>query len=170
MAAVAPAQQLSPGVALGVAIPMGDLGALRSPGPLVHGFAILGSAQRIVRLQLGVEALLIPGEPHASPLSSTAKGNFRSLGLLASVLVAPRTEGVRPYLTVGAAIQRLSVPGQVNPPRNVLGARGGLGLAALWRKRTIRGEVTPHIVLSDFGTGQDWSLGTYVPITFGIQF
>lgn len=170
IAPVAPAQQLSTGIALGVAIPTGDLGAERLPGPLVHAFVILGSARRIVRLQVGAEGILIRGKRASSPMSSSAEGDLRSLGLLASVLMAPRMELVRPYLTIGTALQRLSIPGRMNPYRTILGARGGLGLEAVWRKRTFRGEVTPHIVLSDFGTGQDWSLGTYVPITLGILF
>lgn len=170
MGRVAPAQQLSTGIALGAAVPTGDLGAERLAGPLVQAFVILGSGERIVRLQVGAEATLIRGKRASSPTSSSAEGDLRSVSLLASVLMAPRMEGGRPYLTVGAALQRLSIPGRRNPYGTMVGARGGLGLESVWRKRTFRGEVTPHIVLSDFGTGEDWSMGTYVPITFGIRF
>lgn len=169
-APVAQAQSLSTGAALGVAFPTGDLGAQRLPGPLVHAFVILGSAERIVRLQVGAEAMLIRGKRPSSALGSSADGDFRSLGLLASMLVAPRMEGGRPYLTIGTALQRLSIPGRRNPYPISLGARAGLGLETLWRERKFRWEVAPHIVLSDFGSGEDWSMGTYVPVTLGIQF
>lgn len=166
---VASAQGVSAGLGLGIAVPTGRLGAERLPGPIVQAFATLGDAERRVRLQLGAEGVWIQGKGDSSPLSSV-DGDFRSLALVASVIVAPKKQGVRPYATAGAAIHRLSIEEQTNPYGAIPGARGGIGFEAPWRRQRIRGEVSAHAILSDFGTGRDWAMGSYSSITVGILF
>lgn len=165
------AQGVSLGVAAGVAVPTGPLGANRSPGPVAQASVYLGGFGRRVRGRVDVEAAWFPGggQPPGR-LASSDEGDLRVSGVLASLVVGPRGGPVRPYALVGAGAQGLSVPGRTNPYGAVPGVRAGVGVrATVWGLR-LHAELVPHAILSDYGTGRDFEIGTYWPITVGVRF
>jgi hypothetical protein len=167
---VASAQRVDPGIGVGVGFPTGKLGEHRRPGPVVNAYALIGSATRTVRLQVGVEGAWFSGKPRLSAFSSSAEGDLRMVGLIATVLIATYGDGIRPYLALGGGLQYMSVENRRNPYGSVPALRGGIGLEAPWGKRSVRAEVHAHGILSDFGTGRDFVMGTYVPVTISLQF
>jgi len=167
---IASAQKLEPGIGVGVGFPTGRLGAERQPGPVVNGYAVLGSHERKVRLQIGVEGAWFRGKTNPSGLGSSAEGDLRIVGLLANLLIASGGGRIRPYLTLGGGLQSLSIENRRNPYGSVVGLRGGVGLRTLWGNTSVHAEVQAHAILSDFGTGKDFGLGTYVPFTLALQF
>ena len=166
----AKAQHISPGVALGVAVPTGGLGRERSPGPLTQVYAILGKPDRIVRFQISAEGMWCPGKPAPTSLTSSAYGNLRALSVLGTLLIAPASADVKPYLSLGGGLQSLAIEGRQNPYGRLVGVRSGVGIEAPLRRIRVRAEVSAHAVLSDFGTGRDFRIATYVPVTLAIQF
>jgi hypothetical protein len=167
---IASAQKVEPGIGVGVGFPTGRLGAERHPGPIVNGYAVLGSPERTVRFQIGVEGAWFRGKTNPSALGSSAEGDLRIIGLLANLLIASGGERIRPYLTLGGGLQSLSIKNRRNPYGSIVGLRGGVGLEAPLGNNSVRVEVQAHAILSDFGTGQDFGLGTYVPFTLAFQF
>jgi hypothetical protein len=163
------AQHISPGVAVGTAVPTGDLGRERSPGPVAQLYLVVGRPDRIARFQITAEGVWCPGKLAPASLSSSAYGNFRALSLLGSLLLAPAS-AVKPYLSLGAGLQALSIQGTRNPYGRLVGVRSGVGIEAPLRETSVRAEVGAHAVLSDFGTGHDFRIATYVPVTLAIQF
>jgi hypothetical protein len=166
----ASAQPVSPGVAIGVAVPIGDYGETRSPGPLAHLSLTFGEPGRRVRFRVEGEGAWMPGREDPSPFPSSADGNLRILSILGSVLLAPNTGSVRPYFIIGGGPQWLAVPDNVNPYGRVFGVRAAIGLEGKWRGRKLRSELGAHIVLSDYATGEDYTPGTFVPFSVGVEF
>jgi len=95
---------------------------------------------------------------------------MRILSGIATLMIGPRANGVRPYFLFGAGPQWISVPKVPNPYGSVPGARTGIGVEGRARNWTLRAEITGHAVLSDFATGHDFHWGTYWPLTVAIQF
>jgi len=114
-APIASAQKLEPGIGVGVGFPTGRLGAQRLPGPVVNAYAVLGSPERTVRLQLGVEGARFRGKTNPSALGSSDEGDARVIGLLANLLIAPGSGRIRPYLTLGGGLQSLTIENRDNP-------------------------------------------------------
>ena len=167
---VASAQKVDPGIGVGVGFPTGALGEHRRPGPVVNAYALIGSATRTVRLQLGVESAWFSGTHRLSAHASSAEGDLGIVGLIANLLIAPHVDGIRPLLALGGGLQYMSVENHRNPYGSVPALRGGIGLEAPWGKRSVRAEVHFHGILSDFGTGKDFVVGTYVPVSLSLQF
>ena len=165
-----PAQPVSPGVAVGVAIPTGRYGETRRLGPLSQLSLVFRDPESSVRFRFEAEGAWFPGRERHSALASSSQGDLRILSVLASVLLAPPTEGIRPYFVGGVGRQWLHVPGTVNPYGAVFGVRASAGLDGQWSGRRLRGEVGTHLVLSDYATGRDFALGTYRPLVVGVQF
>lgn len=170
MTQVASAQKVDPGIGVGVGFPTGLMGEHRRPGPVVNAYALIGSATRTVRFQLGVESAWFSGKPRLSALGSSAEGDLRIVGLIVNLLIATHGDGIRPYLALGGGLQYMSVENRRNPYGSVPALRGGIGLEAPWGNRSVRAEVHAHAILSDFGTGKDFVVGTYVPVTLSLQF
>ena len=164
------AQHISPGVAIGVAVPTGDLGRERSLGPVTQIYAVIGRPDRVLKFQISAEGAWLPGKSPPASLTSSAYGNLRALSLLGSLVIAPALDSVKPYLSFGAGLQDLSIQGRQNPYGRLVGVRTGVGVEIPLRELSLRAEVSAHAVLSDFGTGHDYSIATYFPITFAIQF
>jgi hypothetical protein len=164
------AQAVSPGVALGVAVPTGDYGETRSPGPLANLSLTFREPESRIRFRVEGEAVWLSGRGDSSPFPSSSSGDLRILSVLASMLLAPNTGGVRPYFVIGGGPQWLSVPNGVNPYGTLYGVRAAIGLEGKWRGRSLRSELGAHAVLSDYATGRDFGLGTFVPFTVGVQF
>jgi hypothetical protein len=164
------AQNIAPGLAVGIGVPIGDLGRERLPGPVVQTYAVLGERNRIARLQIGAEGAWFPGNAAAPAIASSAYGDLRVFSILGSVLIAPRSSGMKPYVTLGGGVQWLSVENRVNPYGSIVGVRSGLGVESPWGRKTFRAEISAHAILSDFATGKDWGMAAYIPFTFAIQF
>jgi hypothetical protein len=164
------AQHISPGAAVGIGIPTGDLGRERSPGPLVQAYLVVGRSDRVVRFQISAEGLWCSGRQPPTSLTSSAYGDLRALSILGTLLFAPPPMGIRPYLSLGGGLQSLTIEGRQNPYGRLVGVRSGAGIELPLRKAFVRAEISAHAVLSDFGTGHDFSIATYVPVTLSIQF
>lgn len=171
VAAVAPlgAQRLTPTVSAGVAVPTGDYGRLRGPGPLVRAGALVGGPARRVRLRADLEAAWLR-DPGGGAAFGTLDGTARVVSALVSVLAGPRGGRVAPYAVAGAGLQWLRIDGAENPYGTVPGARAGLGVRARLGRTEWRAEVTPHLVASDHGTGRDFGVGSYWPVAVGVAF
>lgn len=165
-----PAQRVAPGFAVGVAIPTGRYGETRRLGPLSQLSLVFRDPESRVRFRFEAEGVWFPSREKGSASASSTQGDLRILSVLASVLLAPRVQGARPYLVVGAGPQWLHVPSSVNPYGAVFGLRAAVGLEGQWSGRRLRGEVGTHAVLSDYATGRDFGLGTYLPLMLGMQF
>ena len=105
-----------------------------------------------------------------APAVRSFTGDLRILSVLASVLLAPNNGIVRPYLVLGGGPQWLTVPDDVNPYGTLYGVRAAIGLEGKWSGRKWRAELGAHAVLSDYATGRDFGLGTFVPVMVGVQF
>ncbi len=159
------AQPPEPSVAVGLALPRGDFGARHAPGPVVRGGLTYGDRARShVRLRLDLEAALLPGRaPHP--------GTFQSVSALVSLLVgATAAPPVAPYGLVGLAVERLAITGARNPYGTTVGLRAGFGVRARVWSRPMFVEVAPHLALTDFATGSDYSAGVRVPLVLGVAF
>jgi hypothetical protein len=164
------AQPVSHGVAIGVAVPTGDYGETRHPGPLAHVSLTFRDPERRIRFRVEGEGVWFPVRDDSSPIPSSSAGDLKILSILASVLLAPNSGSVRPYFIIGGGPQWLSVPNSINPYGLLLGVRAAIGLEGKWSGRKLRAELGAHAVLSDYATGRDFGLGTYVPVMVGIQF
>lgn len=133
-------------------------------------YAVIGKPDRIARVQIGAEGVWFRSRASAPALGSSAYGNLRVLSILSNVVIAPPLSGIKPYLTLGGSVQWLSIEGRTNPYGRLFGLRSGLGIEAPWGKKSARAEISAHAILSDFGTGRDFRIGTYIPVTFAIQF
>ena len=164
------AQPVSSGVAIGVAVPIGGYGDTRSPGPLAQLSLTFRNPESRVRFRVEGEGAWMFGREDPSPFSSSAEGDLRILSILASVLLAPDTGSVRPYFVIGGGPQWLAVPDNVNPYGMSFGVHAAIGLEGKWRGRKLRSELGAHLVLSDYATGEDYTPGTFVPFTVGVEF
>ncbi len=167
----ASAQAVRLGVAGGVAVPIGAYGETRSSGPLVRGSVMIGGLERRVRFRGDVEAAwMLAADDHASTVPGSHFGTLRALSVLGSVLIGGTGPGFAPYVIAGLGAQRLRVDGSSNPYGTTIGARIGAGVR--WRvgRTLLHAELTPHWALSDFATGRDFGVGSYVPATLGISF
>lgn len=164
-----PSQEMHAGFALGAAVPAGDYGETRGIGPVAQLFVLFGRADRRVRVRVEAEGVWLPGHTPASYSTSKA-GDLYILSGIASLIMGPRSTPVRPYFLLGAGPQLVSVPKHTNPYGSVTGVRAGFGVEGRLRSRSIRAEMAGHAVLSDFGTGRDFGLGGYYPLTLAIQF
>ena len=162
-------QEIHPGFGLGVGVPAGDYRKTHDSGPLGQLFVVFGGADRRLRLRIEAEGAWFPGRVPANTGSSTS-GDMRILSGIATLMIGPRANGVRPYFLFGAGPQWISVPKVPNPYGSVPGARTGIGVEGRARNWTLRAEITGHAVLSDFATGHDFHWGTYWPLTVAIQF
>lgn len=163
------AQTARPEIAAGVAVPAGALAAQRVAGPLVRAGVVLGAPSRIVRVRLDAEAAWMPARGRTVPISS-ASGTLRTVGAVASMLVGPAEPRIAPYLLAGISAQRMQVNGHPNPYGTLAGVRLGVGVRRTVGTHELRAEVAEHAVLSDYGTGRDFAVGTYWPISFGVTF
>lgn len=164
------AQRVSPGFAIGVAIPTGPYGETRGLGPLSQLSLVFRDPESKVRFRFEAEGAWFPSREQASGFVSSSQGDLRILSILGTVLLAPGIPGVRPYVGVGAGRHWLRVPSSVNPYGAVFGVRAAVGLEGGWGDRRWRAEVGTHAVLSDYATGRDFGLGTYLPFMVGMQF
>ena len=164
-----PGQEMHAGFGLGAAVPAGDYRETRGIGPVAQLFVLFGRADRRVRVRVEAEGVWLPGHTPASDATSKA-GDLYILSGIASLIMGPRSTPVRPYFLLGAGPQLVSVPKHTNRYGSVPGVRAGLGVEGRLRRQTIRAEIAGHAVLSDFGTGRDFGLGAYFPLTLAIQF
>lgn len=164
------AQRVSPGVAIGVAVPTGPYGETRRLGPLSQLSLVFRDPESKVRFRFEAEGAWFPSREQASGFASSSQGDLRILSILGTVLLAPRIPGVRPYVGIGAGRHWLRVPSSVSPYGAVFGVRAAVGLEGGWGNRRVRAEVGTHAVLSDYATGRDFGLGTYLPFIVGMQF
>ena len=162
------AQEMHAGFALGAAVPAGDFRETRGTGPVAQLFVLLGGADRRIRFRVEAEGVWLPGHTPASFSTSTG-GDLYILSGIGSLIMGPRSTPVRPYFLLGAGPQLVSVPKHPNPGF-VPGIRAGFGVEGRLRSWTIRAEIAGDAVLSDFGTGRDFGLGAYFPLTLAIQF
>ena len=163
------AQVIHPDVGLGAAVPTGPLGEGRGIGPLVRLGFVVGDTARRIRLRVEGEAAWMPAR-EARGRTSSPVGDWRAFSLVGSVLIGPRGSRVASYLVLGAAAQGVDIGGQTNPYGTLAGVRAGAGVRGRVGAYVLRVEVTPHAVLSDFGTGRDFAVGTYWPISVGLTF
>lgn len=171
-AGVLAAQPPEPSLAVGVAVPLGGLGEQRVPGPVLRGALTFGDRRRSgVRARLELEAGWIPGRDRESSRSAWARGDVRSVTAAGSLLMgATAASAVAPYAVVGLALERLAISGQRNPYGTTAGLRAGIGARWRWRERPLFAELTPHIALTDYGTGGDFNLGVRIPVVMGVSF
>ena len=166
------AQAVRLGVAGGFAIPTGAYGQTRTAGPLVRGTLTLGGPERRVRFRGDLEGawLLDIADGASVGVVSSRQGTLRAVSALASVLVGPAGGHFTPYLIAGAGAQRLSVEKVRNPYGTVAGVRAGVGIRFRLGRTAVHAEITPHWALTDFGTGRDFEVGSYVPMVVGVSF
>lgn len=166
------AQSVQAGVSGGLAVPTGDYGKTRIPGPLVRGTLTFGGQERRVRPRADIEVawLLDQADDATVGFGSSRQGTLRAVSALASIVMGPAGAGFAPYVIAGAGGQRLRVAGSRNPYGTVGGVRGGAGLRFRARRAVVHAEVTLHWALTDFGTGRDFGMATYVPAVIGISF
>lgn len=166
------AQPPEPSLAVGVAVPLGGLGEQRVPGPVLRGGLTFGDPrQSRVRARVELEAGWIPGRDRERSRSAWARGGLRSVTAAGSLLMgATAASVVAPYAVVGLALERLAISGQRNPYGTTAGVRAGIGARWRWRERALFAELTPHIALTDYGTGGDFNLGVRVPVVMGVSF
>lgn len=171
LAPSAGAQAFSPSLAVGAAIPTGYYGTRRSPGPLVRASLTVGyPEQQYVWLRVDGESAWMLDEGGGHVMLGSVDGTLRALGVFATVVAGPRREGVRPYAFMSAGPQWLSVQNATNPYGVSLGLRGGAGVRARAGGVNLEAEVGAHVVTSDFGTGHEFSSGSFVPLTVGVRF
>jgi hypothetical protein len=169
--AAAGAQAFSPSFAVGAAVPTGYYATRRSPGPIVRASLTVGYPERqYVWLRVDGEGAWLLDEGGGHVLLGSVDGTLRSLGVFATVAAGPRREGVRPYAFMSAGPQWLRVEGATNPYGVSLGLRGGAGIRAKARGLELEAEVGAHVVTSDFGTGHEFKMGSFVPVTLGVRF
>lgn len=166
------AQAAEPSVAIGVAVPTRGLGAQRTIGPLLRGGLTFGDRQLShVRLRLELEASWLLGREDRRGARAGNSATFRSVSALTTLLVgATRGRSVAPYGLVGFAVERLSLTGFRSPYGSTVGVRAGAGARWRVRSRTMFVEVAPHLALTDFGTGMEFTPGIRVPIALGVSF
>lgn len=169
MPSAAVAQSGAIEVAIGTVVPIEALGANRSAGPFIRAGVIRGNPTRVVRLRLDGEAMSMPGNP-APNRSAETTGDLRSIGFVATVVVAPPRLRVAPYFLFGAGVHLMSIVGADGPNNFVGGVRSGLGLRVNAARYRISLESSANLNLSDRATGRNFTLGSYVPITLAIVF
>ena len=168
-ATVGAAQRFSPEVAIGIVAPIGLLGARRGIGPTVGAGFMIGGPDRRVRLRIGFDVATMPGHNQPGQLGA-AGADLRLATLGAAVLMGPRRGRLAPYLVLGVESHSMEARGYTNPYGRVGGLSAGVGLRASLRRLEARAEVTAHLILSDFATGEDFAPGTYVPVTLRVAF
>lgn len=146
----------------GVIVPGRGLGTNRSPGPLARLGFVIGDTARRARLRVDGEAAWMPGQ--------SAQNNWRAYGLVVSALMGQRPASTGPYVIVGLAAQRIAVSTTPNPYGTLWGLRAGVGVQSPVGRTVFRWEATPHIVLSEYGTGRNYSFGSYWPVSVGFAF
>jgi len=166
LAARAQAVQLA--VAGGVAIPTDDYGETRTTGPLVRGTLLLRGPERRVRFRMDAEGAWLLDRTDRAITGSSRDGTMRVVSALASVVIGGTGPRIAPYLLAGAGVQRLTVEGTRNPYGRTLGMRAGAGVRWLVGRVEMNAEITPHWALTDFGTGREFGLGSYVPVAIGV--
>jgi hypothetical protein len=163
-----PAQTIRPEAAVGIAVPAGRLGEDRRPGPLARAGVVLGGPANVVRFRVDAEGSWMPGKGGSS--QSSAAGSLWAASAVGTLLIGRTNGETAPYLLLGAAAQRLEVRGTPNPYGTLAGLRMGLGLRRRFGRHVAGFEITPHAVLSDYGTGRDFSIGTYWPFIVRLTF
>ncbi len=169
MPSAAVAQSGAIEVGIGTVVPIEALGANRSAGPFIRAGVIRGNPTRVVRLRLDGEAMSMPGRP-APNRSAETSGDLRSVGFVATVVVAPPRLRVAPYFLLGAGAHLMSIAGADSPNNLVGGLRSGLGFRVNTARYRLSLESSAHLNLSDRATGGMLKLGSYVPITLAIAF
>ena len=164
------AQGISPTASVGVAIPTAHYGVHRTPGPVVRGGLALGSPDRRVGWRLEGEGTWLPDRGDGAPRLGSGSGSLRSVAVVGSLLAGPRHQRAAPYVIVGGGPQWIRVQGAVNPYGAVMGLHAGVGYRVRGEHVSWLGEVAWHVVASDFGTGREYTAGTYFPFTVGIEF
>ncbi len=166
------AQVAQLGIAGGLAIPTGAYGETRTAGPLIRGMLSLGRPSWVARFRCDFEGawLLDQADRDGPDFGSSRQGTLRAVGVIALVVAGPAGGRLAPYVVAGAGAQRLRVEGVRNPYGLVTGVRAGAGIRARLGRAAVHAEVTPHWALTDFGTGRDFGVGSYVPIAVGISF
>jgi hypothetical protein len=160
---------ITPHVAAGIAVPTSGLGAARSVGPVVRAAVLVGTPTRRIRLRAGVEAAWMPGEGSGTSLSAS-QGDLRVFSASGSVVFAARGSGTGPYALLGAGVQRMRASGAANPYGTGGTVHAGVGFRMPVARSMLHVEITPQVMLTDFATGKDFSLGTYWPMSIGLSF
>ncbi|MEJ7760194.1 MAG: hypothetical protein WKF55_11475 [Gemmatimonadaceae bacterium] len=164
------AQAVQVGVAGGFAIPTGAYGRTRIPGPVVRGSLSVGGPQRRVRLRGDIEGALLLDQADGESIGSSQEGTIRAVSIFVAAVAGPTGGRLAPYVIAGAGLQRLTVKGTRNPYGTTAGVRAGAGLRFRFGRSAIHAEVTSHLALTDFATGRDFDVGSYVPVVIGISF
>jgi len=159
------------GASVGLAMPAGAYDVTRGPGPLVRGTITWGAPRRHVYLRGEIEgATMLASGQRAPNGMSSAYGNLHVVSALLSYIVGGRSERFAPYVYVGAGLQHLRVRRGENPYGTTVGGRAGVGARGTIRGKLLHVEIARHTALTGFATGEDFTLGSYIPVMFGITF
>lgn len=164
------AQTVQVGVSGGLAVPTGAYGRTRVPGPVVRGSITLGGPQRRVRFRGDLEGAWLLDQADGASIGSGQQGTIRAVSALAAVVAGPTGGRVAPYVIAAAGVQRLTVKGTSNPYGTTTGVRAGAGLRVRLGRSAIHAEIASHLALTDFATGRDFDIGSYVPLVVGVSF
>jgi len=164
------AQRIGPTASVGIAVPIGGYGTHRTAGPVVRGGLALGAPDHRVEWRLEGEGAWLLDRSGSPAVGGSSDGTLRSIGIFGSLVAGPRHLRDAPYVILAAGPEWIRVQGAVNPYGAVTGVRAGVGYRIRGQRMSWLAELAVHAVLSDFGTGQEYTAGTYVPITVGLQF
>lgn len=109
------------------------------------------------------------GSPNSSD-GSSAFGDLTAGSVIASMLIGPARTSVAPYVLAGLASHWLAVDGVSDPYGTLFGGGVGMGMRGRVGRVDLRVESALHGIVSDFGTGRDFAMATYSPVTVGIRF
>ncbi|MCC6243251.1 MAG: hypothetical protein IT353_10440 [Gemmatimonadaceae bacterium] len=161
------AQTTTPSLALGIVAPRGQLGTKFATGAMLRGGYEFGNPRtQRTRVRLDAEVSWLTRRNAA-----TATGDLRIVtGVASLVESASSLRTVAPYGLLGVAVERMSVAGTTNPYGTTFGLRAALGVRWRLRGRTLVAEVAPHVALTDFATGGEYSPSVRVPLSFAVSF
>ena len=154
-------------LALGIVAPRGQLSSQFATGSLLRGGYEFGNPRtQRTRIRLDAEVSWLPQRDAA-----TATGDLRIVsGIISLVESASSARTVAPYGLLGIAVERMSVADTRNPYGTTFGVRAALGVHWKVRGRTLTGELSPHLALTDFATGSEYAQSLRLPLTMAISF
>lgn len=155
--------------ALGVARPTGGLASFRRSGPAARIGVEFGKSTGIARMRVDIEAVMLAARSvPATRMDGT--GDYRTAGASASYIVGPTWGPISPYVLAGIGMHVSSMSGRRNPYGAVYGTHAGGGVRLARGRYKVALEITRHLLLTDYGTTEEFSFGGYVPITLSMQF
>lgn len=163
------AQSIQPDFGVGMAVPIGALGAKRDPGVYARAGLIFGRPARILRFRFDVDGAYMHRDATATPDISSATGALRSMSLAGSLLVSART-ATSPFATFGIGVHSLKNRNFPNSYGSSVGLRTSVGLRHRVGRHAFALEAGAHLLLTDYGTGADFATGVYFPLQFGFTF